>query len=670
MHVQFIFTRVIGTLCLLATLTYADPNNGNKDNWRKANIPPSPSLSVQEALDTFRLAPGFAIEAVASEPALDNPVAMAWDGNGRMWVVQMSAFMATVTGKGEDARTGKITVFEDTNNDGKMDRHVNFLTGLLRPRAIAMVKGGVLVSEPPTLWYCKDTDGDLVCDEKVNVGKYATAGPPEHTENGLVYALDNWMYSAKSRRRHRFIDGKLIFEATLFRGQWGIAQGNYGRLYYTLNSILRHHDWNTYGKKENASTSREKGAHGLNTIRMNYGVNRGYLLIKDDSDGRLKGPTSVSGPAIYRDDFYGEHFQNGYFSPDPAGNVVTYFEMSEKKGKLNFHHKTYDDATWGKREFLASTDERFRPVNLYTGPDRCLYVVDLYHGILQHKAYLTMDYLAKQITHRKLDKENLKGRIYRIVPTDKTVPRVKPNMLNESPAQWVEHLENPNGWWRDTAQRLLVQQQDKSVVPALEELVSSSERHLAKIHAMWTLQGLDALDRKLTTAAQEDPHPKVALTARLLTKGLPKIKASTLETNESALSEADRAIYRRGNAVYEAGCVACHQPNGKGLERLAPQLAGSDWMKKNDGILIRVILNGLKGPIIVKGKDVDSSFQVMPGHAHLLDDDNISEVLSYIRNTWGNKGNMVTRESVATVRKVVANRSDLWTESELNKLQQ
>ncbi|MFT5474388.1 MAG: mono/diheme cytochrome c family protein [Kiritimatiellia bacterium] len=670
MHDRFIFSRVIGTLFLLATLTYADPTNDNKDNWRKVNIPPSPSLSAQDALGTFKLAPGFAIEAVASEPALDNPVAMAWDGNGRMWVVQMSAFMATVTGKGEDARTGKVTVFEDTNNDGKMDRHVNFLTGLLRPRAITMVKGGVLVSEPPTLWYCKDTDGDLVCDEKINVGKYARAGAPEHTENGLVPALDNWMYSAKSKTRHRFVDGKLISEATLFRGQWGITQGNYGRLYYTGNSNLRQHDWETYRIEEKASTSREQGAHELNTIRMNYGVNRGYLLIKDDSDGRLNVPTAVSGPAIYRDNFYGERFQNGYFAPDPAGNVVTYFEMSEKRGKLNFHHKTYDDATWGKREFLASTDERFRPVNLYTGPDRCLYVVDMYHGILQHKAFLTMDYLAKQITHRKLDKENLMGRVYRIVPTDKTVPRVKPNMLNESPAQWVAHLENPNGWWRDTAQRLLVQAQDTSVVPALEELARSSERHLAKIHALWTLQGLDALDKKLMTAAQEDPHPKVALTARLLMTGLPTINYNTRETNESALSAADRAIYRRGKAVYEAGCVACHQPNGKGLEKLAPRLAGSDWMKKKDDILIRVILNGLQGPITVKGKDVDSSFQVMPGHAALLDDDNIAEVLSYIRNTWGNKGRMVTRESVVAVRKIVAKRSDLWTENELKRLHQ
>jgi putative membrane-bound dehydrogenase-like protein len=670
MRDRFLFLWVIGSLFLLATLTDAAPKNDNKDNWRNANIPPSPSLSVQDALSTFKLAPGFAIETVASEPALDNPVAMAWDGNGRMWVVQMSAYMPTVTGKGEDASTGKVTVFEDTNNDGKMDRHVNFLTGLLRPRAIAMVKGGVLVSEPPTLWYCKDTDGDLVCDEKIKVGKYARAGAPEHTENGLVYALDNWMYSAKSRTRHRFIDGKLISEATLFRGQWGIAQGNYGRLYYTSNSSLRHYDWSTYRIKEEASSSREKGAHKLNTIRMNYGVNRGYLLMKDGSDGRLQGPTAVSGPAIYRDNFYGEHFQNNYFSPDPSGNVVTYFEMSEKRGKLNYHHKTYDDATWGKREFLASTDERFRPVNLYTGPDRCLYVVDMYHGILQHKAFLTMDYLAKQITHRKLDKENLKGRVYRIVPTDKTVPRVKPNMLNESPAQWVPHLENPNGWWRDTAQRLLVQEQDKSVVPALEKLVTSSEHHLAKIHALWTLQGLDALDKKLMTAAQEDPHPKVALTARLLMTGLPKINYNTRETNESALSAADRAIYRRGKAVYEAGCVACHQPNGKGLERLAPRLAGSDWMKKSDDILIRVILNGLQGPITVKGKDVDSSFQVMPGHAALLDDDNVAEVLGYIRNTWGNKGKMVTRESVAAVRNIVAKRSDLWTENELKRLHQ
>ena len=208
------------------------------------------------------------------------------------------------------------------------------------------------------------------------------------------------------------------------------------------------------------------------------------------------------------------------------------------------------------------------------------------------------------------------------------------------------------------------------MVPALEELARSSERHLAKIHALWTLQGLDALDKKLMTAAQEDPHPKVALTARLLMTGLPTINYNTRETNESALSAADRAIYRRGKAVYEAGCVACHQPNGKGLEKLAPRLAGSDWMKKKDDILIRVILNGLQGPITVIGKDVDSSFQVMPGHAALLDDDNIAEVLSYIRNTWGNKGRMVTRESVVAVRKIVAKRSDLWTENELKRLHQ
>ena len=217
-------------------------------------------------MKTFRLALGFAIELVASEPMLDNPVAMKWDGNGRLWVVQMTDYMPDVYGKGEDAKTGKITVMEDTTGDGRMDKETTFLEGLHLPRTLAHVEGGVLVSEPPTLWYCQDTDGDFVCDQKKQVGLYAKADDPEHCENGLTYALDNWMYSAHSRQRHRFVDGQLIAEPALYRGQWGIAQDNYGRLYYSVNPRYNLPDWGIYGANLEVSITRPEDAFEINPI--------------------------------------------------------------------------------------------------------------------------------------------------------------------------------------------------------------------------------------------------------------------------------------------------------------------------------------------------------------------------------------------------------------------
>ena len=155
--------------------------------WRQWDLGASAPVPADKALSTFKIAPGFKLELFAAEPMVVDPVCMAWDGNGRAWVVEMRGYMPDVSGTGETSlKVGKVVVLEDTNNDGRADKKTDYLKGLIMPRAIAMVQGGVLVAEPPNIWFCEDTNGDLICDKKTRVAGFAKQGPVEHTDDGLV----------------------------------------------------------------------------------------------------------------------------------------------------------------------------------------------------------------------------------------------------------------------------------------------------------------------------------------------------------------------------------------------------------------------------------------------------------------------------------------------------
>lgn len=517
------FAPIVIVVLLTAPLFAQRGDKGKEKQpevWRDMDVPAAPVVPPDKAVATFKVAPGFRIELVAAEPMVEDPVAVTWDADGRLWAVEMRGYMPNVDGKGEDIRNGQIVVLEDRDGDGRMDKSTVFLGELQMPRAIAMVKGGVLIAEPPYLWYCQDTDGDLKCDTKVEALKgYARQGPVEHTENGLLPALDNWMYNAKSSRRMKFRDGKIVVENSAGRGQWGITQDNYGRLYFNSNSsylsahtlpadyFLRNpnHSSRSHG---GGSIASDQNTHG---IRPNPGVNRGYKNNFLDDKGRLRRTTATCGPGIYRGDQFPPEYSGNAFVPEPAANVVARFDIKESDGRLRAHHIAYDDPDWTKREFVSCTDERFRPVNCYTGPDGCLYIVDMYRGILQHRVYVT-SFLRKQIIERGLDKPIGLGRIYRVVH-DGSKPARTPRLSKAPSSQLVEHLSHTNGFWRDTAQRLLIERNDNSVVDAIGKVAVSDSNHLARIHAMWTLEGMGQLDTWTVTDALADKHPKSLATA-------------------------------------------------------------------------------------------------------------------------------------------------------------
>lgn len=669
----------------------------------REKIRPAPALSPQDALKTFTLQGDFRIELVASEPMVEEPVALSFDEHGRMWVVEMRGFMPDAEGTGEREIPGRVSILEDTDADGVMDKKTVFLDNLILPRAITCVRGGALIAEPPKLWFCPDRDRDGKADGKIEVASdYGDPKNPEHSANGLLLARDNWIYSLYHGYRYRFADGKWMREANPTRAQWGLTQDDLGRLFYTANSdhlradlLPGHYLANKppgakmpgFGHKVAANQTVWPG-------RVNPGVNRGYLPTTLKPDGRLDKFTAACGTVIYRGDLFPREFYGNAFVCEPAGNFIRRSILTEKDGMISATN------AYHQKEFLTSTDERFRPVNLYNAPDGALYVVDMYHGILQHRIYLTT-YLRQQIEERGLNRPVHVGRIYRIVPVKRPVPV---RLASADTRRLVEFLEHPNGWVRDTAQRLLVERQDSNAIKLLRSVKSDS----ARLHALWTLEGLGVKDRAYLKDA--DPNiraaairildadekpgneraaaPQIQLALSLKSKDALRKLASTspyalardaakftLGEYEVAarkskpvkvipLTAEERQQFDVGKAVYETACVPCHQPNGHGQDGLAPPLVQSEWVAGPPERLVRIILHGLRGPIKVKGATYELDMPALG----VLDDAQIAGVLTYIRREWNHGFSPVSPMLVKKVRDGTAAREDAWTEPELLKI--
>ncbi|WP_161966210.1 DUF7133 domain-containing protein [Steroidobacter cummioxidans] len=530
--------------------------------------PPAPALKPEDALKTLRVAPGFRVELVASDPLLFDPVAISIGPDGRMWVVEMRAYMPNADGVGEDAPIGTIATLEDTDNDGVYDKRTEFASGLILPRALALVGDGVLVAEPPNLWFMRDTDNDGKADDKQLVANdYGNPSNPEHSANGLLWGFDNWIYSANHTTRFRYERGQWKREPTLFRGQWGIAQDDFGQLYFNNNSVALYTD--TLPAEylfRNRSLPNPRGSNvqmaraseiSVWPARVTTGVNRGYQILRED--GTLPVLTAASGPAIYRGSMFPESFRGDAFICEPAGNLVKRLVIEERDGVPRVRN------AYERSEFLASTDERFRPVNLYNGPDGSLYVVDMYRGIIQHRIFLTT-YLRNQIKERGLEAPLGMGRVYRIVPENSS-RRAAPNLAKATPSQLVTALDHEDAWVRETAQRLLVERQDASAVSALRRLVANSTRPATRVHALWTLDGIGAVDWPTATAGLRDAEPRVASVAVRVSE-----KFLTTEPERTIKALLERARWNEP-AVVRQVALSLGKANGKHADPALLQLA-------------------------------------------------------------------------------------------------
>ncbi|WP_298741102.1 c-type cytochrome [uncultured Chitinophaga sp.] len=451
----------------------------------------SPVLDAKTALEHMQTEDGMQVQLVAAEPQVFVPVAMTFDDSGRMWVVEMMGYMPDTSGTGEDMKNGKIVILEDTDHDGAVDNRKVFLDSLVLPRAICLVENGVLIAEPPRLWFVENKN-DQPGKKTLVDDKYTEGGNVEHQPNGLFRAMDNWIYNAKSDKRYRKAGNKWLIEHTHFRGQWGISQDNYGRLFYNNNSENLLGDYFSPGL--GAKNPQQRNVAGFNEdivpdnrvypIRATPGVNRGYMKGVLDDSLRLVSFTAACGPLIYRGGLLGEGFEGNAFVAEPSANLIKRNILTDS-GYIVHGRQAYKG-----KEFLASTDERFRPVNLYTGPDGALYILDMYRGIIQHKTYLT-PYLRNEIKNRNLTDPLNCGRIYRVIPANaKNVAAVT---LPHDPAALLPLLDHPNGWIRDRAQQLIVDNRYTTLTPQLRERLKKEGSSWGLLHALWTLEGLGQL---------------------------------------------------------------------------------------------------------------------------------------------------------------------------------
>lgn len=491
--------------------------------------PPSsskaPPLSPQDSIKTMQVQSGYRITSVLNEPHIHEPAAIAWDGNGRLYVVEMRTYMQEIDGKNQLAAVSRVSRHEDTNGDGIYDKHSVFADNLSLPRMILPLLDRVIIRETNTLDLksYQDTDNDGVAD-KIELWYEGgnRGGNLEHQPSGLIWNIDNWLYTTYSAHRYRFTTGT-VEKGSLpgGAGQWGLTHDDVGRIFYSSaggeNPATDFQQPLVYGRLslsgEQAPGFRE--VFPIDNIPDTQG-GRGRLR----ANNTLNRFTASCGQSIYRGDRMPADFYGDLIICEPVGRLIRRAKVSNDDGRIIVSN-AYD-----QNEFIRSTDPNFRPVNSATGPDGCLYIVDMYRGIIQEGNWVRGgSYLRGVVQEYELDKNIGRGRILRV--DHMTTQRgPQPRMLDETPAQLVDHLSHPNGWWRSEAQKLIILHGDKSVIPTLEKITRTSKSPLGRLHALWTLEGLAAIKTELLASALHDED------ARVRAAGL-RISETLLQTNRA-----------------------------------------------------------------------------------------------------------------------------------------
>ncbi len=318
------------------------PGSAQVDPVPIDKIPPQPVLSPEESMKTLKVPPGFRIELVAAEPLVHSPMAMAFGADGRVWVVEMRGYMPNVDGTGEDVPNGSVVILESSHNDGHLDKRVVFADHLVLPRAVAPIRDGVLIGEPPHLWFYPIVDGDKPGQRVEIAHDFGDDYNPQGTANGLMWALDNWIYCTSYTTRIRNTDGEWQFGATTRKGEFGISQDDDGRIVYNSNEDQFRIDLVPSEYIDRNSNYRH--AVGLNVdpihdqtvwpSHMTPGVNRGYWKDILRPDGTLAKTTAACGPLIYRGDNFPPDYRGDAFVCEPAGNLVIRDILTESNGVM------------------------------------------------------------------------------------------------------------------------------------------------------------------------------------------------------------------------------------------------------------------------------------------------------------------------------------------------
>ena len=691
--------------------------------------PPVVARSPQETLKTFQLPKGYRMELVLAEPQIKEPVVAVFDANGRMFVAEMRTYMQDVDGSNEHATTSRVSLHWSSKGDGHFDQHSVFIDNLLLPRMILPLgPGQLLVNETDTqdIFLYEDTNNDGVADKKT---LWFEGGPRggnmEHQQSGLIWALDNWMYMTYNNWRLRWQPGgapplKEKIEAN--GGQWGLTQDNFGKPWIV----------NAGGEKGPINFQTHILYGGFNPKKQypeEFRTVWPLVQIPDvqggdarfrPEDKTLNHFTATCGAEVFRGDRLPADLQGDLLFSEPVGRLIRRSKIEVKEGLTTLRN------VYEKSEFIRSTDPLSRVVNMNNAPDGTLYLVDMYRGIIQEGNWVKEgSYLRKVVQQYDLDKQTSHGRIWRLVHDD-FKPGPQPRLYDASTTELVATLDHPNGWWRDTAQRLLVLKQDRTALPALAKLVAHSNP-ITRLHALWTLEGLNAISAEQVRAAMKDSDAHVRAGAIRISESLVKAGESSLLKDITALvkdpdpsvslqaicsmrllapadakplvqgcltgltgpialkdiamemlaptrswgrefNKDQKALLTRGNEIFNELCFTCHNPDGRGTP-----IEGRPGVTLAPALANSRTVTGPKDALIavllrglagpVEGKTYDA--QMVPMDSN--NDEWIASVASFIRNSFGNKASTISASEVAALRSKLKDRATPFTVPELSQ---
>lgn len=719
--------------------------------------PPIRALTPEEQAKTFILPPGYRLELVAAEPDVISPAVIEFDGNGRMYVAEFITYMRDADGNNQHQPESRITRFESTKGDGVYDKRTVFVDRLVLPRTVVPLDGNsILTNETASDDVIKytDTNNDGVADKRehfysgVGLGR---DGNLEHEQAGFVWGLDNWIYTTYNAFRFRWTPSGILKEPTgPNSGQWGVTMDDDGKMWFIdaggergpMNFQVPIH----YG----AFTVPEQYEPGFEVVWPEAGLadTQGGMIRVRMPVGRLNHFTAASGADIVRAHRLPADLRGDLLITEPVGRLIRRARVVKNEGHTQLRN------VYPGSEFILSTDPLFRPVNVQTGPDGSVYIADMYHGIIQESNWTRPgSYLRRKIDQYQLDKIISHGRIWRLrfdglpgvpatpagpaaqatpeIPAQPALPLdpVRPRMLDETPAQLVAHLSHENGWWRDTAQQLLVQRQNKSVAPALLNLLRGSDNLLARFHALWTLEGLGALDLAVVREQMKDPNPRMRVQAirasetlykagtraladdyRAMTKdpdadvalqamltahlfNLPNVEAlikDTMAANKgrgvqeigqrllqrmaaaatitaAGFSPDQQARLKEGETAYKSLCQTCHGEDARGM----PVAGATDGSMMGPPLAGSPRVQGHRDYVIktllhgMTGPLAGQTYTQVMLPMGTQTDDWIADVASYIRNSFGNNASLVSAADVARVRASTSARKTMWTFPEL-----
>jgi mono/diheme cytochrome c family protein/glucose/arabinose dehydrogenase len=716
-----------------------------------ADFSPKPPLQARSAAEqarTFLLPAGYRMELVASDPDINNPAVIEWDGNGRMYISEFRSYMLDADATAEHEPTNRISRWEDTNGDGTYDKHTVFADNLVFPRMILPVDNHCILTNEThsddVLQLC-DGNNDGVADKKTvvysGVGR-GRDGNVEHEQSGFIWGLDNWIYSTYNAFRFRWTPAGYQREPTAPNGaSWGLTQDDDGKPWF-INAGGERGPVNFQFPIQYGALTIDEG------FERDFDVVWPAPSIADMQGGmrRVRQPlgalnhfTATAGAEVYRADRLPADAQGDLFFTEPVGRLIRRAKVVNIEGMTQLRN-----ATPGS-EFVLGTDPLFRPVNMRTGPDGALYIADMYHGIIQEAQWTPRgSYLRAKIEQYQLDKITSYGRVWRLrydgtpagpasmgTPVAATpafgLDLTRPRMYDESASQLVAHLSHSNGWWRDNAQRLLVLRQDKSVVPALQTIVRTSSNLLGRFHALWTLEGLGALDAGLVRemlrhesarmrvqairasetlfkqgdrsfsadyiAAAKDASPDVVMQA-LLTLNILRVAEAraTIQATQAAnkargvqevtkflLAPAPAAAVdpgwtpdqrqqmEQGDGVYQELCFECHGSDGRGAP-LAGAPAGTTMAPPLAG---SPRVQGHRDYVIktllhgLTGPVAGRTYAQVMIPMGQQNDEWVASIGSYIRNSFGNSGSFISAADVARVRAANTARRTMWSAAEI-----